>query len=581
MRKARQQHLTKQQARMKKQQLDLQRVRDIELKRNELAVAEMNVHDDLMNITTTDNDDETRVHKHKPSQRKTTTSSSSKQSAASSISQQGKPPAYKKVASLSTSPQSQSQSQSSPLHISKHKPRSKSTSPTRRSKSPTGLTQIPHSRKPKRLHPSSTNSNSSITTTIPSITTTTTNSSEQQQQEQQQEQQLIIDAQEESKYAKVVEDLKLDATCIPQVAFYSRRGFQLVQLKKLARSRPEAFHTTVPTLRRKFAFLKEQVGLSRDEITKVVAKLPRLLEYREERYLKPRLDFLLGPCGVAVLNLPKVVVRAPSVFTVDLNRTLLPRVNFLVEQLCLTDPASIGKLIVRHPQALTLSDESMAKRINFLHTQIGLSPEDAGRAVLAHPQILHYSLESMLEKVDYLHSVGFSKQQVATCIKRIPQVFSLSVHSNIAPKWHYYIEQLGGSVKSLAASPQYFTLSLQGRIVPRHTYLASVFVAKGQEPPPFINLNVMLASDKAFATKVCGTSEEEYAAFLASFSSLALAVGQTTGDSGNGGSDVAVEKEAVVVSEEQQQKKKKDLEKIAPLITKEQIIAAKLELQQQ
>ena len=80
-------------------------------------------------------------------------------------------------------------------------------------------------------------------------------------------------------------------------------------------------------------------------------------------------------------------------------------------------------------------------------------------------QVLHYKIESMRERVSYLRSIGMTAPQVAAAVCRFPQLFSLSVESNLAPKWRYLVEHLGGDVATLCAYPGYFSLSLSNRWV--------------------------------------------------------------------------------------------------------------------
>jgi mTERF domain-containing protein len=61
----------------------------------------------------------------------------------------------------------------------------------------------------------------------------------------------------------------------------------------------------------------------------VVLSHPRVLEYRVERTMQNRINFL-KEVGVAEADIPKVVVRAPVIFACHVERTLKPRVNYLI-----------------------------------------------------------------------------------------------------------------------------------------------------------------------------------------------------------------------------------------------------------
>jgi len=261
-------------------------------------------------------------------------------------------------------------------------------------------------------------------------------------------------------------------------------------------------------MRRKLAFLRDTVGIADADLVKVVTKCPRILEYSTDQTLQPRLAFLRS-VGVTGSDVAKVVIRAPMTMALSVQDTLQPRADFLSKELLLPEGA-LGKLIVRHPQVLTCSEDMMRQRIEFLSGECGLEAADIAKAVLAHPQVLHYKIDSMKERLDYLRSVGMSGPQVAGAVARFPQVFSLSVSTNMAPKWHYLVEHLGGGIQALCNYPGYFSLSLANRIVARHRYLQQL--RGGEAPMPF-PLGHFKLSDKEFAIKVAGTSLQEYEAF--------------------------------------------------------------------
>jgi mTERF len=60
---------------------------------------------------------------------------------------------------------------------------------------------------------------------------------------------------------------------------------------KLAASRRHLFLLCVPTIRTKLKFLQEEVGLSNEELRKLLVKFPRIMEYKTERTLRPHFQF--------------------------------------------------------------------------------------------------------------------------------------------------------------------------------------------------------------------------------------------------------------------------------------------------
>jgi hypothetical protein len=83
--------------------------------------------------------------------------------------------------------------------------------------------------------------------------------------------------------------------------------------------------------------------------------------------------------------------------------------------------------------------------------------------------VLHYKIESMQERIAFLASIGLDQAQVAACIHRFPQLFSLNVEANLAPKWRYLVDYIHTPVHAVAtvcSYPGYFSLSLTNRWEP-------------------------------------------------------------------------------------------------------------------
>ena len=319
--------------------------------------------------------------------------------------------------------------------------------------------------------------------------------------------QKVEDGMTEEEFAEFASKYGLEVTWRPQTAVLRELGLSPSNMTRIADSRPEIFQISLKTMTRKIEFFRETVGMSDADIVKIVCKSPRVLEYGSEQTVRPRLNFL-QECGVSSQNRPKVVLKAPMIMSLGLKETLEPRAEFLKKSLGL-NKSNLGKLISRHPQVLTCTQDMMQQRVDFLTQKAGIKQEDLGKVVVAHPQVLHYKLDSMMERLNYLNFVGMNAGQISQAVSRFPQVFSLSVTTNMAPKWHYLVEHLGGDVNALCSYPGYFSLSLQNRIMMRHLYLEH---AHGSAPLPF-PLGHLKMSDDKFASEVAGTTLAEYEAF--------------------------------------------------------------------
>lgn len=76
-------------------------------------------------------------------------------------------------------------------------------------------------------------------------------------------------------------------------------------LCKLSDARRQLFSLSVPSVRSKLAFLRNELNMDDADIRKVLLKFPRFIEYKTERTVRPRLDFLLKH-GVVQGDLSKV-----------------------------------------------------------------------------------------------------------------------------------------------------------------------------------------------------------------------------------------------------------------------------------
>ena len=81
-------------------------------------------------------------------------------------------------------------------------------------------------------------------------------------------------------------------------------------LCKLADSRHQLFSLRVPCVRSKLAFLRNELAMDDADIRRVLLKFPRIIEYKTERTVRPRLNFLLKH-GVAQSDLSKVGTHVP------------------------------------------------------------------------------------------------------------------------------------------------------------------------------------------------------------------------------------------------------------------------------
>lgn len=306
---------------------------------------------------------------------------------------------------------------------------------------------------------------------------------------------------EDRVFDALVEKHKLEQRCRPLVSYLYQLGFRDAEFAKLIDARVEVLSLTVATAKSRVLYLSS-LGIQPQDLVKIIAKHPRVLEYRTERTMKPRVEYLREIC-VEEQDLAKVITRAPVLLELSVNKTLRPRAQYLTQEVGIPEDA-IGKLVTKHPAVLTYNSDTMvAPRMRFF-LDLGVSKEGLAKMVTRHPQLLHYSIDSMKPRLDYLQAIGMSEEEIVTTVSRLGTLFSLSIESSLRPKFEYLTAELGGDVQTVAKFPAYFSLSLDKRIRPRHQFLLSRKGLAGSKMP----MKYLSLTDKDFVSLVDSTLKE-------------------------------------------------------------------------
>jgi len=138
-----------------------------------------------------------------------------------------------------------------------------------------------------------------------------------------------------------------------------------------------------------------RLGLTRDEVRRVIAACPTLI----------RRKAALVPAKVAVLA--ELGVR----------------------------PGQLGRLMVKFPQVLNLSEESLRGSARWLREDAGLSEAEVQRVVVSLPRVLSYSIpDNLARKRAALGALGWGDGEFARTVAKFPQVLGLSL-DNIAAQY--------------------------------------------------------------------------------------------------------------------------------------------------
>ncbi|XP_051125806.1 transcription termination factor MTEF1, chloroplastic-like [Andrographis paniculata] len=170
--------------------------------------------------------------------------------------------------------------------------------------------------------------------------------------------------------------------------------------------------------------------------------------------------------GIHLKDLGRIIGMCPSLLTSDIKSELNPVFNFLAYDLRVPEQ-NFRKVITKCPRLLVSSVRDQLKPALFYLQRLGF--EDLHALAYQDPILLVSSVEkTLIPKLDYLVSLGFSKADAVEMVLRCPALFTFSVDNNFKPKFEYFVEEMKGTLEELQQFPQYFTFSLEKRIMPRH-----------------------------------------------------------------------------------------------------------------
>ena len=294
-------------------------------------------------------------------------------------------------------------------------------------------------------------------------------------------------------FEKLSEKLHIKEKWRPMTSYLVSLGLTTKELEKCLVNCEEIFKRPVAKVMTRVEYLQNELGFEGAELTKLIHKEPAILLQRN-RHTAPRCRYLTE-LGVPAERLPTMLRKQPQILHLSVEKGLKPRVAYFKNELLIPE-ADIPKMLERNPAVLTFSIENQVQpRVDFLR-DLGISRDGVMKMIVRHPHVLQYSFEGLEEHINFLSSIGMDEEDVVHTVTRLSQLFSLSVEDSLRPKFKYMTDELGGDHKTCVKFPAYFSLSLDQRIKPRHTYLQQYDCAPDPFPMKYLSEN-----DAAFAAR--------------------------------------------------------------------------------
>lgn len=243
-------------------------------------------------------------------------------------------------------------------------------------------------------------------------------------------------------------------------------------------------------------FLRDH-GFSQAHISHIIQKLPKVLSFRPEKTLLPKLDFLRSK-GFTGAELRRVILGSPWILARSLEGHIVPSFDF-ISNLIRSNKKTLSA-IKRYPSLLVLDTEAVIVPKMNLFREYGVPEQNFGLFIFGQPRHVKTPTDRFKEIVERVKGMGISPSKVRFVIAvqvlgqlsqstwdRKLEIYSrggwseemtlrafvkypwcmLVSQSKITAVMDYYIKEMGLESSFLSEYPLLTALSLKKRIMPR------------------------------------------------------------------------------------------------------------------
>ncbi|XP_006842722.2 uncharacterized protein LOC18432558 [Amborella trichopoda] len=262
--------------------------------------------------------------------------------------------------------------------------------------------------------------------------------------------------------------LKTTEKPLSVINFLKKSDFSDTHVQTIICKRPQLLKANVEkTLKPKFRAFHD-LGLLGCDLGHIISADPVILTKSTEKQILPKLEFLKN-----YLHTNEKVVRALKksswILIFDIEKRLVPNIR-LLESYGVED-SQLHKLLLRQPRFFT-KEPKRFKEIAERVKEMGFDPNSGlfSNAILAMSWL---SRETWQAKVELCKNFGWSEEDVICAFRRSPYLFSLS-EKKLKMGMDYFINVLKLDKFYLVLHPVLFSLSLEGRVIPRHRVLQAL-----------------------------------------------------------------------------------------------------------
>ncbi|CAM9518080.1 unnamed protein product [Ectocarpus sp. 12 AP-2014] len=245
--------------------------------------------------------------------------------------------------------------------------------------------------------------------------------------------------------------------------------------------------------------LYAQLGVPKERVKRLLLKWPRLLEVSGYK-VGQCVQWLTETLGMTKDQVAKLVLAHPPMFIKSVNFQLKPNLYWLENDLGLTR-GEVRKVVCSCPQLLVKSVPSnFMPKICFFERRLGIGRDGIGPMLVRYPQLFNFSLKNMAWKARWLEEeLLLDHIEVKKVFVRCPSVLAYSAERNLVPTLEFFLDELGATRQqvreAVTQQPRLLGMSLERRLRPR----LQIIRQAGFTPSWELHHRVMLfASDVVF-----------------------------------------------------------------------------------
>ncbi|CAF2038893.1 BnaA09g10490D [Brassica napus] len=163
----------------------------------------------------------------------------------------------------------------------------------------------------------------------------------------------------------------------------------------------------------------------------------------------------------------------------------------------------------RFPIFLALSEKKITRSFETMKKCGVLEDEELRSVVKMFPQCLGFSEENILNSVETFLGLGFSRDEIAMMVKRLPASIGYAGET-VKKKIEFVVKEMSWPLKAVVLFPQVLGLSMEKRIVPRCNVIKALIskgLIKSELLPPLSS--ALVCTDQDFLKRYVRKHDED------------------------------------------------------------------------